>query len=169
MLGQEVEVALYRNENFLCIAHLPLNVTDQDFKGLVTELGITERVFLMRDRKGNGCTERTNVKWILCKRVWLIVYRVFYYTNVLIFNRIHVSNKQVEVKVMVLWNILIIMRRQNKLVIFLMAKEWVPVRYTVNSSRIRFSHLNSWILAVCLSIICHLPITTSKNLTAYFL
>ena len=52
LLGRKVDVALYRHENFLCVAHLPLNTTNQDFLGLITELGPIERSFLMRDEKG---------------------------------------------------------------------------------------------------------------------
>ena len=52
LLDTEVSVELYPNENLLCVAHLPFNMDDADFKALVSEYGAIERCFLMRTVDG---------------------------------------------------------------------------------------------------------------------
>ena len=51
LLGVSVSVELYFNENLLCVTHLPLNFTDEDFKSLATPHGAVERCFLLRSEK----------------------------------------------------------------------------------------------------------------------
>ncbi len=53
LLGTEVAVDIYPNENLLCVAHLPFNLEDSEFQDLVSEFGVLERCFLMRSETGN--------------------------------------------------------------------------------------------------------------------
>lgn len=55
LMDTPVNVAVYPNECLLCIAHLPLNLDDTDFRSMASEYGAIERAFLMRSREGKGC------------------------------------------------------------------------------------------------------------------
>ena len=50
MLGTQVEVALYPHEAMLCVAHLPMNINDEEFKAMVEPFGAIEKCFLMRNQ-----------------------------------------------------------------------------------------------------------------------
>ncbi len=59
LLGTEVAVNIYPNDNLLCVAHLPFNLEDSEFQDLVSEFGVLERCFLMRSETGdvsNSCS-----------------------------------------------------------------------------------------------------------------
>ena len=52
LMGTPVSVAIYPNECLLCVAHLPLNLDEADFRNMVSEYGAIERAFLMVNREG---------------------------------------------------------------------------------------------------------------------
>ena len=49
-LGIRVEVSLYPHEAMLCVAHLPMNINDAEFRGMVEPFGAIEKCFLMRNQ-----------------------------------------------------------------------------------------------------------------------
>ena len=50
MLGTaEVMVTLFPHEAMLCVAHLPMNINDKEFKHMVEPYGAIEKCFLMKN------------------------------------------------------------------------------------------------------------------------
>lgn len=47
---KEVDVSLYRNDNLLCVANLPLTMEELDFRRLIEPFGQIEKGFLMRNQ-----------------------------------------------------------------------------------------------------------------------
>ena len=47
--GSTVTVAVYRSEKLLCVAHLPLTMTEDGFRALLSQHGDVDMCFLMRD------------------------------------------------------------------------------------------------------------------------
>ncbi|CAH1775173.1 unnamed protein product [Owenia fusiformis] len=67
LLGMEVSVSLYPHERLLCVAHLPSNMSDSEFRTTMLEYGSIERCFIMRSSitglpKGYGFVEFTHNK-----------------------------------------------------------------------------------------------------------
>ncbi|XP_074643205.1 uncharacterized protein LOC141900290 isoform X2 [Tubulanus polymorphus] len=65
LLGTEVDVCVNPNETLLCVAHLPLEMKDQEFRQLVMPYGNIEKCFLMRSEemgisKGYGFVQYTH-------------------------------------------------------------------------------------------------------------
>ena len=52
LMGTPVSVSIYPNECLLCVAHLPLNLDEADFRAMVGEYGAIERAFLMFNKEG---------------------------------------------------------------------------------------------------------------------
>lgn len=48
----EIDVSLHPSDNLLCVAHLPFNMNDEDFRLMVEPYGELERCFLMRSADG---------------------------------------------------------------------------------------------------------------------
>lgn len=44
----EVTVALHPSETMLCVAHLPVDMTEDQFQDTMTKFGVPEKCFLMR-------------------------------------------------------------------------------------------------------------------------
>lgn len=47
-LDQTVTVGVYHSEKILCVAHLPLSITEEEFRELVEQHGDINMCFLMR-------------------------------------------------------------------------------------------------------------------------
>ena len=52
LMDTTVTVSIHPNECLLCIAHLPLNLDENDFRQMVGEYGVIERAFLMYNTDG---------------------------------------------------------------------------------------------------------------------